>query len=83
MSISRAKGLTYWFCVTEAASVYCAVRTNPLYKTEKLCLKGLIIFDHSSVLELNETIIYTILNTYKNLLYQTLKINYLFVSFYQ
>jgi len=31
--------LVEWFCVTEVESVYCAVRTESLYKTDKLNLE--------------------------------------------
>jgi len=35
------KTLTYWSRITEAESVYCAVRTESLHKTEKISsLKG-------------------------------------------
>jgi len=30
--------LADWFCVTEVESVYCAVRTEPLYKTDTFIL---------------------------------------------
>jgi len=30
--------LAEWFCVTEVASVYCAVRTESLYTAEKFSL---------------------------------------------
>jgi len=30
--------LTDWFCVTEVESVFCAVRTESLYKTDKFRL---------------------------------------------
>jgi hypothetical protein len=33
--------LTDWYCVTEMESVYCAVRTEFLHKTEKFRFKGL------------------------------------------
>jgi hypothetical protein len=31
--------LTEWFCITEVESVYCAVRTKLLYKTDTFRLK--------------------------------------------
>jgi hypothetical protein len=33
--------LADWFCITEIASVYCAVRTESLYKKVLLVFKGL------------------------------------------
>ena len=36
MSISRAKGLTDRVFITEVESVYCAVRTESLCKTDKV-----------------------------------------------
>ena len=33
--------LAEWFCITEVASVYCAVSTDSLYKTDTLIFKGL------------------------------------------
>jgi hypothetical protein len=33
--------LADWLCITEVESVYCAVRTEYLYKTDKLVFKGL------------------------------------------
>ena len=34
--------LAEWFCITEVESVYCAVRTESLYKTGTLVFKWLI-----------------------------------------
>jgi hypothetical protein len=43
-SQNRKRLLTYtaladWFCITEVESVYCAVRTESLYKTEMFSLR--------------------------------------------
>ena len=35
--------LTGWFCITELECVYCAVRTESLYKTDTLDFKVFII----------------------------------------
>jgi hypothetical protein len=35
--------LADWFCKTEVGSVYCAVRTESLYKQIRLALKGMMI----------------------------------------
>jgi len=36
--LSPSTTLTDWFCITEVESVYCAVRTESLYKIDKLRL---------------------------------------------
>jgi hypothetical protein len=41
-SLNKERLLTYtladWFCITEVESVYCAVRTESLYKTDMFSL---------------------------------------------
>jgi hypothetical protein len=39
------KTLRYRFCITEVDSVYCAVRTQPLYTTDPFAFKGLRAID--------------------------------------
>jgi len=31
----------YWFCVTEVESVFCDVRSEPLYNTDMFAFEGL------------------------------------------
>jgi len=38
-----SKTLRNWFLITEVETVYCAVRTESLYKTENFVSKGLYI----------------------------------------